>query len=82
MKKRVYYTFLNSLPPSHRHHVQILDLCFHVFLSQVEFGDLERHLSPSPGGTPPSKAQHHLQQVLDRFYPRRYRYGTPTEQLR
>ncbi|XP_054571946.1 pleckstrin homology domain-containing family H member 1 [Eptesicus fuscus] len=53
-----------------------------ALMAQVEFGDLERHLSPSPGGTPPSKAQHHLQQVLDRFYPRRYRYGTPTEQLR
>ncbi|CAK6431981.1 unnamed protein product [Pipistrellus nathusii] len=53
-----------------------------ALMAQVEFGDLEKHLSPSPGGTPPSKAQHHLQQVLDRFYPRRYRYGTPTEQLR
>ncbi|ELK32555.1 Pleckstrin like proteiny domain-containing family H member 1 [Myotis davidii] len=53
-----------------------------ALMAQVEFGDLERHFSPSPAGTPPSKAQHHLQQVLDRFYPRRYRYGTPTEQLR
>ncbi|XP_054422996.1 pleckstrin homology domain-containing family H member 1 [Pteronotus mesoamericanus] len=53
-----------------------------ALMAQVEFGDFERPLPPGPGGTPPSKAQHHLQQVLDRFYPRRYRHGAAPEQLR
>ncbi|KAM5244940.1 pleckstrin homology domain-containing family H member 1 isoform 2-T2 [Hipposideros larvatus] len=53
-----------------------------ALMAQVEYGDLERPIPPGPGGTPPSKAQHHLQQVLDRFYPRRYRHGAPPEQLR
>ncbi|XP_066133344.1 pleckstrin homology domain-containing family H member 1 [Saccopteryx bilineata] len=54
-----------------------------ALMAQVEFGDLERPLPPGPGGTPPSKVQHHLQQVLDRFYPRRYRHHrAPPEQLR
>lgn len=53
-----------------------------ALMAQVEYGDLERPIPPGSGGTPPSKAQHHLQQVLDRFYPRRYRHGAPPEQLR
>ncbi|KAM7156159.1 pleckstrin homology domain-containing family H member 1 isoform 1-T2 [Molossus nigricans] len=53
-----------------------------ALMAQVEFGDLERPLPPGAGGTPPSKAHHHLQQALDRFYPRRYRHGAPPEQLR
>lgn len=53
-----------------------------ALMAQVEFGDLERPLPSSPGGTPHFKAQHHLQQALDRFYPRRYRSGAPPEQLR
>ncbi|XP_032963807.1 pleckstrin homology domain-containing family H member 1 [Rhinolophus ferrumequinum] len=53
-----------------------------ALMAQVEYGDLERPVPPGPGGTPPSKAQHHLQQVMDRFYPRRYRHGAPSEQLR
>ncbi|XP_015986802.2 pleckstrin homology domain-containing family H member 1 isoform X1 [Rousettus aegyptiacus] len=53
-----------------------------ALMAQVEYGDLERPIPPGSGGTPPSKTQHHLQQVLDRFYPRRYRHGTPPEQLR
>ncbi|XP_006873113.1 PREDICTED: pleckstrin homology domain-containing family H member 1 [Chrysochloris asiatica] len=53
-----------------------------ALMAQVEYGDLERPILPSPGGTPPAKAQHLLQQVLDRFYPRRYRHGVPPEQLR
>lgn len=43
---------------------------------------MEKPTLPGPGGTPPAKAQHLLQQVLDRFYPRHYRNGAPPEQLR
>ncbi|XP_077623252.1 pleckstrin homology domain-containing family H member 1 isoform X5 [Crocuta crocuta] len=53
-----------------------------ALMAQVEYGDLERPTPPGPGGTPLAKVQHHLQQVLDRFYPRRYRHGAPPEQLR
>ncbi|XP_049754833.1 pleckstrin homology domain-containing family H member 1 isoform X3 [Elephas maximus indicus] len=53
-----------------------------ALMAQVEYGDLEKPTLPGPGGTPPAKAQHLLQQVLDRFYPRRYRHGPPAEQLR
>ncbi|XP_051052146.1 pleckstrin homology domain-containing family H member 1 isoform X1 [Phodopus roborovskii] len=53
-----------------------------ALMAQVEYGDLEKPILPGPGGTPPAKAQHLLQQVLDRFYPRRYRNGAPPEQLR
>nr|XP_036859221.1 pleckstrin homology domain-containing family H member 1 isoform X1 [Manis javanica] len=53
-----------------------------ALMAQVEYGDLEKPILPGPGGTSPAKAQHHLQQVLDRFYPRRYRHGAPPEQLR
>ncbi|XP_059951941.1 pleckstrin homology domain-containing family H member 1 isoform X3 [Mesoplodon densirostris] len=53
-----------------------------ALMAQVEYGDLEKPILPGPGGTPPAKALHHLQQVLDRFYPRRYRHGAPLEQLR
>ncbi|XP_004584517.2 pleckstrin homology domain-containing family H member 1 [Ochotona princeps] len=53
-----------------------------ALMAQVEYGDLEKPVLPGPGGTPPAKAQHLLQQVLDRFYPRRYRHGAPPEQLR
>ncbi|KAM6201112.1 pleckstrin homology domain-containing family H member 1 [Rhynchocyon petersi] len=53
-----------------------------ALMAQVEYGDLERPVLPGPGNAPPAKAQHVLQQVLDRFYPRRYRHGAPAEQLR
>nr|XP_035927051.1 pleckstrin homology domain-containing family H member 1 isoform X2 [Halichoerus grypus] len=53
-----------------------------ALMAQVEYGDLERPSPPGPGSTLPAKVQHHLQQVLDRFYPRRYRHGAPPEQLR
>ncbi|XP_034498175.1 pleckstrin homology domain-containing family H member 1 isoform X3 [Ailuropoda melanoleuca] len=53
-----------------------------ALMAQVEYGDLERPSPPGPGSTTPAKVQHHLQQVLDRFYPRRYRHGAPPEQLR
>ena len=63
-------------------HIQFPDLSLRVLLLQVEYGDLERTILPGPGGTLSAKAQHHLQQVLDRFYPRRYRHGAAAEQLR
>ncbi|XP_012665335.1 pleckstrin homology domain-containing family H member 1 [Otolemur garnettii] len=53
-----------------------------ALMAQVEYGDLEKPALPGPGGTPSAKVQHLLQQVLDRFYPRRYRHGAPPEQLR
>uniref|UniRef100_A0A8C0WB43 Pleckstrin homology domain-containing family H member 1 n=1 Tax=Castor canadensis TaxID=51338 RepID=A0A8C0WB43_CASCN len=53
-----------------------------ALMAQVEYGDFEKPVLPCPGGTPPAKAQHLLQQVLDRFYPRRYRHGAPPEQIR
>ncbi|XP_074092174.1 pleckstrin homology domain-containing family H member 1 isoform X2 [Macrotis lagotis] len=53
-----------------------------ALMAQVEYGDLKKPNLPGPVGTAPSKAQHLLQLVLDRFYPRRYRYGAPSEQLR
>ncbi|KAM4853433.1 pleckstrin homology domain-containing family H member 1 [Thomomys bottae] len=53
-----------------------------ALMAQVEYGDLEKPVLPGAGGTPPAKAQHLLHQVLDKFYPRRYRLGAPPEQLR
>ncbi|XP_048969240.1 pleckstrin homology domain-containing family H member 1 isoform X3 [Canis lupus dingo] len=53
-----------------------------ALMAQVEYGDLERPSPPGPGSPLPAKVQHHLQHVLDRFYPRRYRHGAPSEQLR
>uniref|UniRef100_A0A8C5LKQ7 Pleckstrin homology domain containing, family H (with MyTH4 domain) member 1 n=1 Tax=Jaculus jaculus TaxID=51337 RepID=A0A8C5LKQ7_JACJA len=53
-----------------------------ALMAQVEYGDVEKPILPGPGGTPSAKTQHLLQQVLDRFYPRRYRHGAPPEQLR
>ncbi|XP_043844302.1 pleckstrin homology domain-containing family H member 1 [Dromiciops gliroides] len=53
-----------------------------ALMAQVEYGDLEKPNLPAPVGTAPAKAQHLLQVVIDRFYPRRYRYGAPSEQLR
>ncbi|KAM5273626.1 pleckstrin homology domain-containing family H member 1 [Ctenodactylus gundi] len=53
-----------------------------ALMAQVEYGDLEKPILPGPGGPPPAKVQHLLHQVLDKFYPRRYRHGAPPEQLR
>ncbi|XP_012869186.1 PREDICTED: pleckstrin homology domain-containing family H member 1 [Dipodomys ordii] len=53
-----------------------------ALMAQVEYGDFEKPILPGAGGTPPAKVQHLLHQVLDRFYPRRYRLGAPPEQLR
>jgi len=49
---------------------------------QVEYGDLDRTASSSPGGTSHSKMQHLLHQVLDKFYPKRYKKNIAPEQLK
>ncbi|NXJ75280.1 PKHH1 protein, partial [Trogon melanurus] len=53
-----------------------------ALMAQVEYGDLDRSGSSSPGGTSQSKMQHLLHQVLDKFYPKRYKQNITPEQLR
>ncbi|XP_062432688.1 pleckstrin homology domain-containing family H member 1 [Rhea pennata] len=53
-----------------------------ALMAQVEYGDLDRPVSSSPGGTSQSKMQHLLHQVLDKFYPKRYKQSITPEQLR
>ncbi|XP_067413879.1 pleckstrin homology domain-containing family H member 1 isoform X3 [Emydura macquarii macquarii] len=53
-----------------------------ALMAQVEYGDLDRPICSSPGGTPQSKMQHLLQQVLDKFYPKRYKQNINPEHLR
>ncbi|XP_075282228.1 pleckstrin homology domain-containing family H member 1 isoform X1 [Opisthocomus hoazin] len=53
-----------------------------ALMAQVEYGDLDRPASSSPGGTSQSKMQHLLHQVLDKFYPKRYKQNITPEQLR
>ncbi|XP_074146547.1 pleckstrin homology domain-containing family H member 1 isoform X2 [Sminthopsis crassicaudata] len=53
-----------------------------ALMAQMEYGDLEKSNLPGPVGTAPAKVQHLLQLVLDRFYPKRYKCGAPSEQLR
>ncbi|NXS54837.1 PKHH1 protein, partial [Brachypteracias leptosomus] len=53
-----------------------------ALMAQVEYGDLDRPGASSPGGTSPSKTQHLLHQVLDKFYPKRYKQNITPEQLR
>ncbi|NWJ01343.1 PKHH1 protein, partial [Crypturellus undulatus] len=53
-----------------------------ALIAQVEYGDLDRPVSSSPGGTSQPKMQHLLQQVLDKFYPKRYKQNMTPEQLR
>ncbi|KAM4665190.1 pleckstrin homology domain-containing family H member 1 [Discoglossus pictus] len=53
-----------------------------ALMAQVEHGDLDRPAPSSPGGTSPCKTQHLLQQVLDKFYPKRYKLGLTTDMLR
>uniref|UniRef100_A0A8C8R9A0 Pleckstrin homology, MyTH4 and FERM domain containing H1 n=1 Tax=Pelusios castaneus TaxID=367368 RepID=A0A8C8R9A0_9SAUR len=53
-----------------------------ALMAQVEYGDLDRPVSSNPGGTPQSKMQHLLQQVLDKFYPKRYKQNIIPEHLR
>ncbi|KAK2533274.1 Plekhh1 [Columba livia] len=53
-----------------------------ALMAQVEYGDLDRPGSSSPGGLSQSKMQHLLYQVLDKFYPKRYKQNITPEQLR
>ncbi|XP_065487866.1 pleckstrin homology domain-containing family H member 2-like isoform X1 [Caloenas nicobarica] len=54
-----------------------------ALLAQVEIGDFERPFSTPAGQvTSQSKSNHTLKQVLERFYPKRYRHGCTEEQLR
>ncbi|XP_053553811.1 pleckstrin homology domain-containing family H member 1 [Bombina bombina] len=53
-----------------------------ALMAQVEHGDLDRPAPSSPGGPSPCKMQHPLQQVLDRFYPKRYKLGLTADMLR
>ncbi|XP_009632476.2 pleckstrin homology domain-containing family H member 1 [Egretta garzetta] len=53
-----------------------------ALMAQVEYGDLDRPGSSSPGGTSQSKMQHLLHQVLDKFYPKGYKQNITPEQLR
>ncbi|KAJ7422042.1 Pleckstrin like proteiny domain-containing family H member 2 [Pitangus sulphuratus] len=54
-----------------------------ALLAQVEIGDFERPFSTPAGQvTSQSKSNQTLKQVLERFYPKRYRQGCSEEQLR
>ncbi|KAJ8289151.1 hypothetical protein COCON_G00018100 [Conger conger] len=52
-----------------------------ALMAQVEYGDLDRPAASSPGSSPP-KVQQTLVQVLERFYPKRYRQDCSPDQLR
>ncbi|KAJ1103873.1 hypothetical protein NDU88_001294 [Pleurodeles waltl] len=53
-----------------------------ALMAQVEHGDLERPIPSSPGGTAQSKMGHLLQQVLEKYYPKRYKQNFTHEQNR
>nr|XP_025034798.1 pleckstrin homology domain-containing family H member 2 isoform X3 [Pelodiscus sinensis] len=54
-----------------------------ALLAQVEIGDFERPFSTPAGQvTSPSKSNQTLKQVVEKFYPKRYRHGCSEEQLR
>ncbi|KAL8169566.1 UNVERIFIED_CONTAM: hypothetical protein K2H54_052508 [Gekko kuhli] len=53
-----------------------------ALMAQVDYGDLDRAVPLSPGGSSHSKMQHLLQQVLDKFYPKRYKHRAAAEQIR
>ncbi|XP_061083918.1 pleckstrin homology domain-containing family H member 2 [Conger conger] len=54
-----------------------------ALMAQVEFGDFERAFnSPAGPGSAQSKSNQTLKQVLERFYPKCYRWGCTEEQLR
>ncbi|XP_056101542.1 pleckstrin homology domain-containing family H member 1 [Rhinichthys klamathensis goyatoka] len=52
-----------------------------ALMAQVEHGDLDRP-AMSPAGSPQPKTQQVLLQVLERFYPKRYKQECSMEQLR
>nr|XP_009667196.1 PREDICTED: pleckstrin homology domain-containing family H member 2 isoform X6 [Struthio camelus australis] len=54
-----------------------------ALLAQIEIGDFERPFSTPAGQvTSQSKSNQTLKQVLERFYPKRYRHACSEEQLR
>uniref|UniRef100_A0A8C4T058 Pleckstrin homology domain containing, family H (with MyTH4 domain) member 1 n=1 Tax=Erpetoichthys calabaricus TaxID=27687 RepID=A0A8C4T058_ERPCA len=53
-----------------------------ALMAQVEYGDLDRPAPASPGGSSQAKMQQLLLQVLDKFYPKRYKLDSSPEQLR
>ncbi|KAG5831318.1 hypothetical protein ANANG_G00302510 [Anguilla anguilla] len=70
-KNRLYFSFQELA----------LEMC--ALLAQVEFGDFERPFSsPAGPGSAQSKSNQTLKQVLERFYPKCYRWGCTEEQLR
>jgi hypothetical protein len=61
----------------------VLALCFLPGNFQVDIGDFERPFSTPAGPvTNQCKANQTLKQVIERFYPKRYREGCSEEQLR
>ncbi|KAM6913029.1 pleckstrin homology domain-containing family H member 1 [Xenentodon cancila] len=53
-----------------------------ALMAKVEHGDLERSGVSSPTGAPQPKPQLLLLQVLERFYPKRYKQDCNSEQLK
>lgn len=54
-----------------------------ALLAQVEFGDFERPFSsPGSSGAAQTKSNQTLKQILERFYPKHYRYSCTEEQMR
>ncbi|KAG9344565.1 hypothetical protein JZ751_011236 [Albula glossodonta] len=54
-----------------------------ALMAQVEFGDFERPFStPAGPGSAQSKSNQTVKQVLERFYPKCYRWGCTEDQLR
>ncbi|XP_048338961.1 pleckstrin homology domain-containing family H member 2 [Sphaerodactylus townsendi] len=70
---------LNGLFPVNKE----LALELAALLAQVEIGDFERPFStPAGQGISQSKSNQTLKQVVEKFYPKRYRDGCSEEQLR
>ncbi|KAJ8401154.1 hypothetical protein AAFF_G00387360 [Aldrovandia affinis] len=53
-----------------------------ALMAQVEYGDLDRPASSSPSNSFQPKVQQTLLQVLERFYPKRYKQECSLDQLR
>ncbi|KAJ8340960.1 hypothetical protein SKAU_G00332510 [Synaphobranchus kaupii] len=53
-----------------------------ALMAQVEYGDLDRPASSSPSSSFQPKVQQILMQVLERFYPKRYKQDCSLDQLR
>ncbi|XP_036398423.1 pleckstrin homology domain-containing family H member 1 [Megalops cyprinoides] len=53
-----------------------------ALMAQVEYGDLDRSASSSPSSSFQPKVQQILLQVLERFYPKRYKQDCNLDQLR